>query len=35
MRVDKLEKEMSNKADRDELIDLENRILDKLRDIIQ
>jgi hypothetical protein len=35
MRVDKLEKEMQNKADRDELIDLENRILDKLRDIIQ
>lgn len=35
MRVDKLEKEMLNKADRDELIDLENRMLDKLRDIIQ
>jgi hypothetical protein len=35
VRVDKLEKEMPNKADRDELIDLENRMLDKLRDIIQ
>lgn len=32
MRVDKLEQ---IKADRDELIDLENRMLDKLRDIIQ
>ena len=35
MRADKLEKEMANKVDRDELIDLENRMLDKLRDIIQ
>ena len=35
MRADKLEKEMPNKVDRDELIDLENRMLDKLRDIIQ
>jgi len=35
MRVDKLEKEMQNKADCDELNDLENKMLDKLRDIIQ
>jgi hypothetical protein len=34
-RLDALEKEMPLKAYRTELIDLENRILDKLREMIQ
>ena len=33
--LDKLNQEMPNKADKQDLIDLENRILDKLRDMIQ
>lgn len=35
VRLDALEKEMPLKAYRTELIDLENRILDKLREMIQ
>jgi len=34
-RLDALEKEMPLKAYRTELVDLENRILDKLREMIQ
>jgi len=34
VRLDALEKEMPLKAYRTELVDLENRILDKLREII-
>ena len=33
-RIGALEKEMPNKADKSELEDLENRIMDKLRDMI-
>ena len=33
--IDNLNHEMPHKADKQDLIDLENRILDKLRDMIQ